>query len=51
MSLSLLPMDGSGLHPWGVGGGTQIFSYIRKLGSFLGSQNFEFQYFLRFSEK
>ena len=27
-------------------GGTLIFSYIRRLGSFLGVQNFEFQYFL-----
>ena len=26
-------------------GGTLIFSYIRRLGSFLGVQNFEFQYF------
>ena len=32
-------------------GGTLIFSYIRRLGSFLGVQNFEFQYFLLFSEK
>ena len=29
----------------GVGGGTPIFSYIRRLGSFFGVQNFEFQYF------
>ena len=35
--------------PWG--GGTLIFSYIRRLGSFFGVQNFEFQYFLGFSEK
>ena len=27
------------------GGGTLIFSYIRRLGSFMGVQNFEFQYF------
>ena len=27
------------------GGGTPIFSYIRRLGSFLVAQNFEFQYF------
>ena len=26
------------------GGGTLIFSYIRRLGPFLGVQNFEFQY-------
>ena len=26
-------------------GGTLIFSYIHRLGSFLGVQNFEFQYF------
>ena len=28
------------------GGDTLIFSYIRRLGPFLGVQNFEFQYFL-----
>ena len=33
------------------GGVTLIFSYIRRLGSFFGVQNFEFQYFLGFSEK
>ena len=27
-----------------VRGGTPIFSYIRRLGSFFGVQNFEFQY-------
>ena len=32
-------------------GGTLIFSYIHRLRSFLGAQNFEFQYFLGFSEK
>ena len=32
-------------------GGTLIFSYICRLGSFFGVQNFEFQYFLGFSEK
>ena len=26
-------------------GGTLIFSYIRRLASFFGGQNFEFQYF------
>ena len=35
----------------GGGGGTPIVSYIRRLGPFLGAQNFEFQYFLEFSEK
>ena len=35
---------------WG-GGGTLIFSYICRLGSFFLVQNFEFQYFLGFSEK
>ena len=35
----------------GGGGGTLKFSYIRRLGSFLGVQNFEFQYFWGFSEK
>ena len=29
--------------------GTLIFSYIRRLGSFFGVQNFEFLYFLGFS--
>ena len=33
------------------GGGTLIFSYIRRLRPFFGAQNFEFQYFLGFSEK
>ena len=33
------------------GGGTLIFSYIRRLGPFFRVQNFEFQYFLGFSEK
>ena len=39
--------------PWGPGGGggTLIFSYIRRLGPFLGVQNSEFQYFFGFSEK
>ena len=35
----------------GGGGGTLIFSYIRRLGSFFGVQHFEFQYSLGFSEK
>ena len=35
----------------GGGGGTLLFSYIRRLGTFFGVQNFEFQYFLGFSEK
>ena len=33
------------------GGGTLIFSYIRRLGPFFLGQTFEFQYFLGFSEK
>ena len=33
------------------GGGTLIFSYIRRLGPFFGVQNFEFLYFFGFSEK
>ena len=37
--------------PRGVGGGTPIFSRIRRLGPFLGVQNSEFQYFFWFSEK
>ena len=32
------------------GGGTLIFSYIRRLGSFFGVQNFEYQYFWGFSD-
>ena len=32
------------------GGGTPIFSCIRKLGSFWGVQNFVFQYFLGFQK-
>ena len=35
---------------WG-GGGTLIFSHIRRLGPFFWIQNSEFQYFLGFSEK
>ena len=35
----------------GGGGGTLIFSYIRRLGPFFWGQIFEFQYFLGFSEK
>ena len=35
----------------GGGGGTLLFSRIRRLGLFFGVQNSEFQYFLRFSEK
>ena len=31
--------------------GTLIFSYIRRLGQFLGVQNFEFQYFWGFQKK
>ena len=38
----------TGLEPGG--GCTLIFSYICRLGSFFGAQNFEFQYFLGFSE-
>ena len=34
--------------PPGVGGGTLIFSYKRRLGSFFWVQNFEFQYFWGF---
>ena len=43
--------DQLGRSPPGGGGGIQIFSYIRWLGSFLGVPNFEFQYFWGFSEK
>ena len=35
----------------GGGGGTQIFSHIRRLGPFFWVQNSEFQYFFGFSEK
>ena len=37
--------------PRGGGGGTLIRSYMRRPGSCLGVQNFEFQYFLGFQEK
>ena len=37
--------------PGGGGGGTLIFLYIHRLGSFFLVQNFEFQYFWGFSEK
>ena len=33
------------------GGGTLIFSHIRRLGPFFGVQNSEFQYFFGFSKK
>ena len=33
------------------GGGTLIFSYIRRLGSFMGVQKFEFQYVFCFFRK
>ena len=33
------------------GGGTLIFSYIRRLGSFLWVKHFKFQYFGGFYEK
>ena len=33
------------LRPWGGGGGTLMFLYIRRLGSLFWAQNFEFQYF------
>ena len=33
------------------GGGTLIFSHIRRLGPFFWVHNSEFQYFLGFSEK
>ena len=32
------------------GGGTLIFSYIRRLGPFLGVQNFEFRYIFGFQK-
>ena len=34
-----------------VGGGTMIFSYIRRLGTFLGVQNFKFQYYFGVAKK
>ena len=36
--------------PQGGGGGTLIFSYIRRLGPFFGGQILEFQYFLGFQK-
>ena len=41
---------GKGSGPAGGGGGTLISSYIRRLGSFFGVQNFEFHYFLGFQK-
>ena len=38
-------------HPRGVGRGTLVFSYIRRLAPSLVVQNFEFQYFLWFQKK
>ena len=35
----------------GPQGGTLIFSYFHRLGSFFGGQNFVFKYFWGFSEK
>ena len=35
----------------GGGGGTLIFSYIRRPGLFFGVKNFDFQYFWGFSGK
>ena len=35
----------------GGGGGSLIFSYIRRLGSFLWVKHFKFQYFWGFYEK
>ena len=43
-------LKGGGGSPRG-GGGTLIFSYIRRLGPFFWGQISEFQYFLGFSEK
>ena len=52
---SLYPFDESKLlvraNPQGGRGGTQIFSHIRRLSPFFLVQNYEFQYFLGFSEK
>ena len=36
--------------PSGGGGGTLIFSYICRLGSFFRVQNFDIQYFLGFQK-
>ena len=48
--LTLNWLKGDSLEPRG-GGGTLIFSHLRRLGPFFGVQNFAFQYFLGFSEK
>ena len=37
--------------PGGGGGGTLMFSHIRRLGPFFWVQNSEFQYYFGFSEK
>ena len=42
---------GDSYEPANPRGGTLIFSYIRRLGSFFGFQNFEFQNVFGFSEK
>ena len=49
--ISKFKLTFKGLKPQGGGGGTLIFSHIRRLGPFFGVQNSEFQYFLGFSEK
>ena len=48
--LGLHHVGGMILSPRG-GGGTLIFSYISRLGPFLGVQNLEIQYVRGFSEK
>ena len=47
----LYPYFGKQCRPHGVGEGTLVFSYIRRLGSFLGVQHFDSQFFFWFSEK
>ena len=47
----IMQLSERGSGPRGGGGGTLIFSHIRRLGLIFGVQNSEFQYFLGFSEK
>ena len=49
--VSVLPSVEKSLCTPQGGGGTLIFVYIHRLGSFFSVQNFEFQYFGGFSEK
>ena len=49
--VNTIPFSHQTIQSPGRGGGTLIFSHIRRLGLFLGVRNSEFQLFLGFSEK